>query len=62
LNDIYKDCEGDLKKFAEISPKVKPKEESFCSDAFEIGWMQEKVVFLMQKIKELTRDWISVDH
>jgi hypothetical protein len=47
LDDLFKECDGDLRKFAKISAKVKPKDECFCSDAFEIGWQQEKVVFLM---------------
>jgi len=62
LDDILQECDGDLKKFAEILPKVKSKDECFCSDAFEIGWAQEKVVFLISKMKDLCRDWLSIDH
>ncbi len=36
--------------------------DCFCSDAFEIGWLQEKVVFLMQKIKELALNWVSIEY
>ena len=62
LDDILQECGGDLKRFADILPKVKSKDECFCSDAFEIGWTQEKVVFLVTKMKDLCRDWLSIDH
>ena len=43
-------------------PKVKSKDEYFSSNTFKKGWTQEKVVFLVTKMKDLCRDWLSIDH
>lgn len=45
-DDMFKECDGDIEKFIKTTPKMGNK-VCFCSDAFEIGWLQEKVVFLM---------------
>jgi hypothetical protein len=60
LDDILQECVRDLKRFADILPKVKSKDECFSSNAFEKGWSLEKVVFLVNKKKDLCRDWLSI--
>jgi hypothetical protein len=60
--DLFKHCEGDLAKFIAMDPRLSQQQNCFCGDAFEIGWIQEKAVFLIEKSKEVTKDWLSVDY
>lgn len=61
--ELHKEFNGDLNMFLGANPRIQDTEvDCFCYDAFEIGWNQEKVVFLLQKIEECTRDWVSVDY
>ena len=59
MEDAFRECENNLEKFVKLTP-LTGKQKSFCTDAFEIGLIQEKVVFLVSKIRELVLNWVSL--
>jgi len=58
---IFKECDGDLKKFASATPKIGSK-ICFCFEPFFLSFQIEKIEFLMARVRELSTDWMSIDH
>jgi hypothetical protein len=61
VDTIYKECDGDLKKFSNLTPKI-GSSECFCYEPFFLSFQVEKIEFLMTRVKELSTDWLSIDH